>query len=1254
MSSTLTEEEADGVTSFLDSPSSFRTASSNITTADDDSSFFDGESSFPDSPSSFRSANDNNSSCFDDLVTSSSYLDTVCPNLTIYDGGGASPSTHSSSLAPVAASSSSRPPRRLKYDVFLSFRGNDTRHSFVSHLYHALNEKGIATFKDDRDLERGKPIEEILLAIQQSRFSIVVFSRNYASSSFCLDELQTIVEEETPHALLPIFYGVEPDDVSNVDNSSCYAESFAKHKKDFPDHKLEIWKASLRKAANQSGWCSYNKDEHVLIEEIVADMLKKLSRPQVLNKSLSGLVGMELRIKEVESELHIGLDDVRMVGIWGMPGIGKKTIAKAVYDHISHEFEACCFLESVREEVEKAAGLNHLRNILVSSLMGLRILDVKNWDALREGRFRQRRVLVVLDDVSDIGQLQTLAMDRKLFGPGSRIIITTRDKQVLEQHEVDSIYEPKPLSDVESLRLFRQHAFSKNKKEGAVESSQRFVDYCKGIPLVLKLVGRSLFNKDNSIWESRLNALEEDPPEDIINFLTRASFDVLETTVKSIFLDIACFCKGEDEDYVVSILEGRGCPTRHGLEVLRQKCLISRQEGNTNKVWMHDLMQQMGRKVVRQESWTDVGMRSRLWSAQEICPLLAKNMGTNKVEGIILDISEAKTASPLGVEAFQSMSRLRFLKESKLHFSGKLNTLSKELRVLHWYECPLKSLPADLYSCNLVELNLSYNRLKNLWTGKQVLDNLKFMKLSYSRKLTQTPDFQGTKNLKILILEGCAKLIQVHPSVGSLEKLTYLNLKDCKRLQNLPKSMGTRSLEILILSGCSKLKRLPEMKPNMGSLKELLLNGTGISRLPASIAHLTGLVELSVTSCKRLQFIPEAVGKCRSLKILRLTGCSELRLLNFDLDMLENLEELRADGTRLWLRFMMVRSNSTPLKLKVLTFRGCHRSPLSLPDFFRDHMIQSEPARESLKKMFWFGNPDWHLCGTAKLAGVTSLDLSNSNLKELPFQIKALSCLITLELSGNPIVSLGKELPSNLKILILANCCDLLSLPSLPSTTHRVEAPNCKSLSKVDPPQGIESGRERGLNFMNCNRLGDDEVPRLLQIHVVEALPHSIDRMSIIAPLCRMPSRWLHNGHLPSLDTDSPKRASLTLLPSEPSYTTVRGFCVWVIFEVLDFRCRAKASLKFDMSCDGTEVVCDEIELNEGTECDSDQLWLAYIPITLFNKLVRGKQECLIEATFETNIGVLLVKSYGLFLARRHKDGHFLEPWIPDTVAEYD
>ncbi|CAN1815765.1 TMV resistance protein N [Linum perenne] len=669
MSSTLTEEEADGVTSFLDSPSSFRTASSNITTADDDSSFFDGESSFPDSPSSFRSANDNNSSCFDDLVTSSSYLDTVCPNLTIYDGGGASPSTHSSSLAPVAASSSSRPPRRLKYDVFLSFRGNDTRHSFVSHLYHALNEKGIATFKDDRDLERGKPIEEILLAIQQSRFSIVVFSRNYASSSFCLDELQTIVEEETPHALLPIFYGVEPDDVSNVDNSSCYAESFAKHKKDFPDHKLEIWKASLRKAANQSGWCSYNKDEHVLIEEIVADMLKKLSRPQVLNKSLSGLVGMELRIKEVESELHIGLDDVRMVGIWGMPGIGKKTIAKAVYDHISHEFEACCFLESVREEVEKAAGLNHLRNILVSSLMGLRILDVKNWDALREGRFRQRRVLVVLDDVSDIGQLQTLAMDRKLFGPGSRIIITTRDKQVLEQHEVDSIYEPKPLSDVESLRLFRQHAFSKNKKEGAdysldsmVESSQRFVDYCKGIPLVLKLVGRSLFNK----------------------------------------------------------------------EVLRQKCLISRQEGNTNKVWMHDLMQQMGRKVVRQESWTDVGMRSRLWSAQEICPLLAKNMGTNKVEGIILDISEAKTASPLGVEAFQSMSRLRFLKIcSTTHQSGsyeyfvrkeegKLNTLSKELRVLHWYECPLKSLPADLYSCNLVELNLSYNRLKNLWTGKQV------------------------------------------------------------------------------------------------------------------------------------------------------------------------------------------------------------------------------------------------------------------------------------------------------------------------------------------------------------------------------------------------------------------------------------------------------------------------------------------------------------------------------------------------------
>ncbi|KAK2966272.1 hypothetical protein RJ640_002793 [Escallonia rubra] len=94
--------------------------------------------------------------------------------------------------AGMAASSSSTPPRWM-YDVFLSFRGEDTRKNFVDHLYEALVARNIHTFKDDENLERGSSISpELLKAIEGSRFAIVIFSQNYASSSWCLDELSDV------------------------------------------------------------------------------------------------------------------------------------------------------------------------------------------------------------------------------------------------------------------------------------------------------------------------------------------------------------------------------------------------------------------------------------------------------------------------------------------------------------------------------------------------------------------------------------------------------------------------------------------------------------------------------------------------------------------------------------------------------------------------------------------------------------------------------------------------------------------------------------------------------------------------------------------------------------------------------------------------------------------------------------------------------------------------------------------------------
>ena len=119
------------------------------------------------------------------------------------------------SISPSSSSSSSR---KWKYNVFLSFRGEDTRRSFIDHLYTTLKQKGIFTFRDNEELERGKPIKhELLVAIEESLYAIVIFSKNYASSTWCLDELVKIMECKDKIGLIVhlIFYDVDPSEVRN-------------------------------------------------------------------------------------------------------------------------------------------------------------------------------------------------------------------------------------------------------------------------------------------------------------------------------------------------------------------------------------------------------------------------------------------------------------------------------------------------------------------------------------------------------------------------------------------------------------------------------------------------------------------------------------------------------------------------------------------------------------------------------------------------------------------------------------------------------------------------------------------------------------------------------------------------------------------------------------------------------------------------------------------------------------------------------
>lgn len=140
---------------------------------------------------------------------------------------------------------------RYHWDVFLSFRGLDTRHGFTERLYNALLLEGVRTFRDKEGLEGGDELAPVLLeVIQDSAAAIAVISERYAESSWCLEELATIFDRKK--LLLPVFYGVDPSEVRW--QKGPFNQGFLKLEKHYAVDKLQRWRDAMSKAGNISGW----------------------------------------------------------------------------------------------------------------------------------------------------------------------------------------------------------------------------------------------------------------------------------------------------------------------------------------------------------------------------------------------------------------------------------------------------------------------------------------------------------------------------------------------------------------------------------------------------------------------------------------------------------------------------------------------------------------------------------------------------------------------------------------------------------------------------------------------------------------------------------------------------------------------------------------------------------------------------------------------------------------------------------------
>ncbi|XP_070665612.1 disease resistance protein RUN1-like isoform X2 [Malus domestica] len=548
-------------------------------------------------------------------------------NISVPDKTSSSPSSLSSSSTSspsISSSSSSSASPSLSsfskgslYEVFISFRGEDTRKNFTGHLHEALTKAGINAFIDD-ELRRGEDITtELVQAIQGSRISIIVFSRRYSDSSWCLEELVKIMEcrRMLGQLVLPIFYDVDPSHVRK--QTSSFAQSFLKHT---DEKKVERWRAALTEASNLPGWDlrnTFDGHEAKFIRMITNDVTTKLN-----NKYFDVApyqVGIDTRVLDISNYLGIGdSDDVRVIGISGMGGIGKTTIAKAIYNEFYERFEGKSFLEKVREKKLEKLQKQLLFDILQTKT---KVSSVAAGTALVRERFRRLKVLVIVDDVDDVKQLRELVGNCHFFGPGSRIIITTKNESVLKEFAIQKIYRAKVMDREEALELLSWHAFRSSSCPSQYLALEReVVNYCGGLSLALEVLGSTLFKRSVDEWRSILDELKIIPRGEIQAQLKISYNELNDNYKRRIFLDIACFFIGMDKNDVIQILDGCGFYATTGIKVLLDRCLVT--INRENKIMMHDLLRYMGRDIVHAENPDFPRERSRLWRPEDVNDVL--------------------------------------------------------------------------------------------------------------------------------------------------------------------------------------------------------------------------------------------------------------------------------------------------------------------------------------------------------------------------------------------------------------------------------------------------------------------------------------------------------------------------------------------------------------------------------------------------------------------------------------------------------
>ncbi|XP_028762409.1 disease resistance protein RML1B-like [Neltuma alba] len=373
------------------------------------------------------------------------------------------------------------------------------------------------------------------------------------------------------------------------------------------------------------------------------------------------------------------------------------------------------------------------------------------------------------------------------FGEGSRIIITSRDMQVLKNaFTTFSAYHVLDLNFEDAFHLFNLKAFKRDEpSKGYMELSKSVVKYCHGNPLALVVLGCFLYGRQKEEWESALEKLSQAPPKDIVDVL-KLSFDGLDDKQQNVFLDLAFLIK-QGVHISLNLLRQLYCSSMYiEISVLREKSLVSFNDHN-DFIEMHDLLREMGLEISSQQLFSGRKTHVRLWRHEGIYHFFHNDQAIEAIRCMSLDASKIESIT-LTASNFRRMHYLMSLqvyksdwgKPSKLNICEPLDYLSKELRFLSWAEYPLPSVPLQFCAENLIKLHLPDSNIQQL--GDQQFPNLRRINLQYSKNLRALPDLSQTPKIESMILHGCGKLGQIHSSTIPKQNV-YLFIEDCGPMQ---------------------------------------------------------------------------------------------------------------------------------------------------------------------------------------------------------------------------------------------------------------------------------------------------------------------------------------------------------------------------------------------------------------------------------------------------------------------------------------